>query len=65
MVKGKGGQPDQHYVMHYTCTTLSLSTICNDQKIFQAIQENNVYFWRHYFQEDMNGIQLIWGLCSF
>jgi hypothetical protein len=31
---------------------LALSTIRHDRKVFQALQENNVFLRRHFFQED-------------
>jgi hypothetical protein len=51
-INGKGGKPDQHFVVHRIRTTLSLSIIRHDQKIFQALQENNVFLGCNYFQED-------------
>jgi hypothetical protein len=49
---GKGGKPDRHFVVHRIRTTLSLSIIRHDRKVFQALQENNVFLRRHFFQED-------------
>jgi hypothetical protein len=51
-ITGKGGRPDRHFVVHRIRTTLSLSTIRNDRHVFQALQENDVFMKRHYFQED-------------
>jgi hypothetical protein len=50
-IPGKGGRPDRHFVVHRIRTTLSLSTIRNDRHVFQALQENDVFMKRHYFQE--------------
>jgi hypothetical protein len=49
---GKGGRPDRYYVVHRIRTTIPLSHIRNERKTFQALQENNVFLRRHYFQED-------------
>jgi hypothetical protein len=49
---GKGGRPNRHFVIHRIRTTLLLSTIKNDRRVLQALQENNVFLGRHYFLED-------------
>ena len=51
-IQGKSGRPDRHFVVHRIRTTLPLSTIRNDRHVFQALQENDVFMKRHYFQED-------------
>ncbi len=51
-IPGKGGRPSRHFVVHRIRTTLSLSTIRNERHVLQALQENDVFMKRHYFQED-------------
>ena len=51
-VKGKGARTDRHYIVHRIRTTLSLSTLRNDRRLFRSLQENNVFLRRHYFRED-------------
>lgn len=51
-IKGKGGSPDRYYVIHRIRTTLSLAIIRHDRRVLQALQENNVFLRRHFFQED-------------
>jgi hypothetical protein len=44
ILEGRRGRPNRHYVVHRIRTTLLLSTIRHDQKIFQALQDSATLF---------------------